>query len=1671
MTTIYVAWHSIFDNVPAPWNGYNKHSYLVRDLDSNTSNTTDQETIRGGVQNLTFEQAALNLINGSTVTGALKVEAGASSAVSADGLNNTGDADGDGFLNNDKDRNGVADTVADRHYTAVNLAPAFAYLGTSNADVVWAAMESYAQDLEDSDFSYRFLSWNCQATMVSVLASVGIDFFNNVPTGSIATNYVSRNVLLSGDGGFNLFGFGGDDKIYDTGGNDTFHGGDGTATTAVNYTDGVDRIHYVGDGDVTYRYVVLSGGQSAWSAVQTNGATVSTDTLYSIEQFRGASFPLFNNTIDFSDYTSGLTIQDAPKSTVPSYKDDASDQISSLMTTQLGAGNTVALIDMNTFIGTDFNDTFNLLELLGRRFDGGDGDDTLSFNGNNLVSAGDVNFFVGGQAIYVADSFQSHHEGHEVAINVENFNVAALGGYFIVESMGNDFTFPLSPSATNPTYTYPVYTTISYANYSNPITFNLGSLSATDGVNTDTFNNVPAIIGSNNGDTYNSFGSINFNAIPIFTGSGNDIFHTSGNGPIYYGGGHDTTYGNSDIYILPFGVEASDVHMSVTNTRLSSSTATTTSYASDLIVTIDGYGSITFDAEFGYTFHDIGDEPEDEWYSAIYSSQAVALFTPAGHTILGMQLDHPTPWNMAAPPSSYSMFTTNYSLNSTAIRGAYHASMGDDTVDLSVFTASNTFYGYEGNDNIQGDQDDNVLFGGGGNDVINGGAGNDVLEGGEGTNQLYGGTGVDTYRLLANSSNTINDSGGLNNLVLSVARSDVITSMAGDLLEMSTPTGGFYASIANYRSFGSIQFADGYTISMAEFLNVPVSIPFSTPLDDAIDGRYYNAALNISLLGGNDFFIGTNKADTVFGHDGNDNIDGYGGDDFIEGGAGNDMLSGNEGIDTISYASATAGINFSLAVTGVVQNTGGAGSDTASGFENLLGSAFNDTLTGNSSANVIEGGLGNDTINGGSGIDTLTYSRATAGVTVNISTTTAQNTSGAGSDTILNFENLTGSAFNDTLTGSTANNIIEGGAGNDSMNGGSGTDTVTYASASSGVTVSLALTTAQNTLGAGSDTIAAFENLTGSAFGDVLTGDANANVIDGGDSNDTIQGGAGNDILIGGLGVDTLTYAGATAGITASLNTTSAQNTGGAGTDTVSAFENLTGSAFNDTLTGNSSNNVIEGGAGNDTMTAMAGTDTLNYKNATAGVTINLATTGAQNTGGAGTDTISGFESVIGSNFNDVLTGDGNANTVEGGAGNDTMNGQSGTDTLSYTNATAGVNVNLGTTTAQNTGGAGTDTISNFENLTGSSFNDTLTGTSSSNAIEGGTGNDTMNGQGGLDTLNYVTATGGITISLAITTAQNTGGAGTDTISNFENLNGSLFNDVLTGNTAANVIWGGSGDDMIEGGAGNDALTGGIGTDTISYIGAAAAVTVNLTSVVAQNTGGAGTDTLSEFENVKGSAFNDTLIGDANSNVIEGGAGNDILNGQGGIDTVTYAGATSGVTVNLSTAGTQNTGGAGTDTMSGFENLTGSGFNDTLTGDSNTNTVNGGAGSDVINGGGGSDFLYGGAGQDTLTGSTGGDVFIFENASAFSNVDTITDFNAGTGDKINFHDVIDAAFDPVQHAITQFVDIRNSGGNSIVAIDRDGAGTTYGFVDVVTLTSLTNQDETTLFNNGTLLAA
>jgi Ca2+-binding RTX toxin-like protein len=204
-----------------------------------------------------------------------------------------------------------------------------------------------------------------------------------------------------------------------------------------------------------------------------------------------------------------------------------------------------------------------------------------------------------------------------------------------------------------------------------------------------------------------------------------------------------------------------------------------------------------------------------------------------------------------------------------------------------------------------------------------------------------------------------------------------------------------------------------------------------------------------------------------------------------------------------------------------------------------------------------------------------------------------------------------------------------------------------------------------------------------------------------------------------------------------------------------------------------------------------------------------------------------------------------------------------------------------------------------------------------------------------------------------------------------DTLTGGAHADLIYGD---NTVWGAGsdGDDLLSGGAGEDVIHGGGGSDQ--------------------------------------------LFGQADNDILDGGAGDDVLDGGDGLDLATYAGAPSGVVVNLGLTGSQNTGGAGVDTLHAIENLTGSAYGDTLTGCPCPNSISGGAGNDTLNGSGGDDvldggrdddLLNGGAGADTLFGGAGHDTFVFSQLgdSTTDSADRIMDF--GPGDHIDLH-LIDA---------------------------------------------------------------
>ncbi len=278
----------------------------------------------------------------------------------------------------------------------------------------------------------------------------------------------------------------------------------------------------------------------------------------------------------------------------------------------------------------------------------------------------------------------------------------------------------------------------------------------------------------------------------------------------------------------------------------------------------------------------------------------------------------------------------------------------------------------------------------------------------------------------------------------------------------------------------TLQLADGQAVSLANVLVATGSQLSGSNGDDLLAGQA--GAVTDVLSGGEGH-------DVLIGYAGDDQLSGGAGDDVLEGGVGADRLDGgtNTAIgqistagDTVRYVSSSAGVTIDLGKT-TAQVGGDAAGDVLVGIENVVGSAFVDTLTGDSGGNRLVGLAGDDIIRGLAGDDVLIGDQGSD-----------QLFGGDGADA------LAGSEGEDKLWGEAGDDRLDGGEGSDALDGGSGNDTLTA--------------------GAGDDT------LDGGIGNDVLVGDAGKDVLIGGDGDDTLSGGAGDDQLQGRAGNDSYTF-------------------------------------------------------------------------------------------------------------------------------------------------------------------------------------------------------------------------------------------------------------------------------------------------------------------------------------------------------------------------------------------------------------------------------------------------------------------------------------------------------------------------------------------------------------------
>jgi len=472
--------------------------------------------------------------------------------------------------------------------------------------------------------------------------------------------------------------------------------------------------------------------------------------------------------------------------------------------------------------------------------------------------------------------------------------------------------------------------------------------------------------------------------------------------------------------------------------------------------------------------------------------------------------------------------------------------------------------------------------------------------------------------------------------------------------------------------------------------------------------------------------------------------------------------------------------------------------------------------------------------------------------------------------------------------------------------------------------------------------------------------------------------------------------------------------------DTLLNIGGLEGTQFADSMTGTTGTQFFRGLAGDDTIDGGDGIDWASYRNTTnkdgtQGAVLNFVTNTFTDTYGDD-DTLISIENISGSDFGDLITGNGGVarelnghggnDTITGGDQNDTIDGGDGDDSLLGGGGADDIRGGIGIDSIDGSFGAdtirgqeGNDTlVGNFglDLIFGGSGNDLIFGGNDQDTLYGDTGADTLDGGensdryflgDALDTLNdtgtvgfdeaFVIAPGGLSVDVSGWSGieRINGFSGNDTLdasgaSSAWVLSGENGNDSLIGSAQNDILLGGVGDDFLSGGDGADQMLGGTGNDTFI--------------------GGAGDDTffIGEAGDVVqdgGDGFDKVQINNAAGVSIAIGAwvGLERVNGFSGGDSIDGAGYGTGLLFD---------GRAGNDTLIG-----GSG-NDLFYAGDGDDSVFGGDGNDALIGDAGNDTLNGGAGDDFLLGLGGADVFVFDDDWGR---DVVKDFTDGV-DVLNF---------------------------------------------------------------------
>jgi len=843
---------------------------------------------------------------------------------------------------------------------------------------------------------------------------------------------------------------------------------------------------------------------------------------------------------------------------------------------------------------------------------------------------------------------------------------------------------------------------------------------------------------------------------------------------------------------------------------------------------------------------------------------------------------------------------------------------------------------------------------------------------------------------------------------------------------------------------------------------------YGTDLDDTINGLAGND--RIYAKNGNDIVNGGDGADVIAGQLGNDTLNGDGGNDkiygnqgadTIYGGLGNDRLYGNEDDDIIF---GDDGNDRIYGGTGNDSLTGGLGDDSIGGHagdDNIFGNDGADQLFGNEGIDTIRGGTGNDRILGGADGDFL-YGEADDD---NIDGQDGNDRieGGTGNDNLdgeYGNDVLLGDDGDDTVVGGQGADILRGGNGNDILHGGGidsydqyvfrtgatgGTSTVFfleetqsfYRFVNANVDYATAQSTASSILlnGVGGHLVTITSQIENDFIQRIINDDSWTSGQDV-DQDGTWEWTAGTEAGtqfsdINGVSTNN-SFENWDAGqpqINTEYNTVIRASDGEwhdwAATSTHSYVIEWDGADImadvsNDFLYGDAGDDLMYGGAGNDRME-----------------------------GGADNDVLYGEDGA------DVMLGDAGNDVLYGGLGNDNILGGDGDDVI-YADAVTSVIGEAGQILGATQADASTwYTVTFSAEIQNAVIKMTANTTNGTDPFAMRVRNVTSTGfEWQMDEWDYLdgvhttpediswlaisagshTLSNGMRVDAGITNATNEGGQNVFFSSAF-GANPMIMSQVMSDNDGAAVIsrnrnlsTTGFRVNMLE----EEVADGVHGTEQIGWI--------------AIETGG--------------SAANGLLVGVTGDNVNHTA------------DTINYGGNFSSTTpVALHdmqrtdggdtswTQGTVGSNSGNTDVYIAEEQSRDTEVNHTneivgyMALDNGLLYADGTDGNDLIRGGDGFDILYGGDGADT---------FMFEAASAFNDIDEIIDFRYGEGDTIDISDIV-TGFSGV---IGDYVNLVDSGANTLVQVDANGLTGGTSFTTIAQLDNVTGLDTTLLYNNG-----